>query len=47
MFRDFAHWDKFRDSDLFGELAQGYLNASGNHVVSLTYYGERHVTATS
>ena len=45
MFRDFAHWDKFRDSDLFGELAQGYLDASGNHVVSLTYYGERHVTA--
>jgi tripartite ATP-independent transporter DctP family solute receptor len=45
MFRDFTHWQKFRDSDLFQELAQGYLEASGNHAVSLTYYGERHVTS--
>jgi tripartite ATP-independent transporter DctP family solute receptor len=45
MFRDFAHWQKFRDSDLFGELAKGYFDASGNHIVSLTYYGERHVTS--
>lgn len=45
MFRDYDHWNKFRNSDLFGELAQGYLDASGNHVVSMTYYGERHVTS--
>ena len=45
MFRDFTHWQKFRDSDLFQELAQGYLDASGNHIVALTYYGERHVTS--
>jgi tripartite ATP-independent transporter DctP family solute receptor len=45
MFRDYDHWDKFRDSDLFQELADGYLKASGNHVVSMTYYGERHVTS--
>ncbi len=45
MFRDFAHWEKFRDSDLFQELAQGYLDASGNHIVTTTYYGERHVTS--
>ena len=45
MFRDFAHWQKFRDSDLFQELANGYLDASGNHIVALTYYGERHVTS--
>ncbi|HSP26060.1 MAG TPA: sialic acid TRAP transporter substrate-binding protein SiaP, partial [Saliniramus sp.] len=45
MFRDYDHWDKFRDSDLFQELAEGYLDASGNHIVSLTYYGERHVTS--
>jgi tripartite ATP-independent transporter DctP family solute receptor len=45
MFRDFSHWQKFRDSDLFQELAQGYLDASGNHIVALTYYGERHVTS--
>jgi tripartite ATP-independent transporter DctP family solute receptor len=45
MFRDFDHWRKFRDSDLFGELARGYLDASGNHIVAMTYYGERHVTS--
>jgi TRAP-type C4-dicarboxylate transport system substrate-binding protein len=41
MFRDYAHWDKFRQSDLFKELADGYREASGNHVIALTYYGER------
>ena len=45
MFRDYDHWQAFRDSDLFQELAEGYLQASGNHIVSLTYYGERHVTS--
>lgn len=45
MFRDYAHWDAYRNSDLFGELSQGYTDASGNHVVALTYYGNRHVTA--
>lgn len=45
MFRDFAHWDKYRQSELFDELADGYLQASGNHVVAMTYYGERHVTS--
>jgi tripartite ATP-independent transporter DctP family solute receptor len=45
MFRDYDHWNKFRDSDLFEELADGYLKASGNHIVSMTYYGERHVTS--
>lgn len=45
MFRDFDHWSKFRTSALFDKLAQGYLDASGNHVVTLTYYGERHVTS--
>ncbi|MDZ5698907.1 sialic acid TRAP transporter substrate-binding protein SiaP [Chelativorans sp. M5D2P16] len=45
MFRDYEHWDQFRNSELFSELAQGYEEASGNHITSLTYYGERHVTS--
>ena len=45
MFRDFEHWDKFRNSDLFAELAQGYTEASGNHITAMTYYGARHVTS--
>ena len=45
MFRDYEHWDHFRKSDLFQELAQGYQDATGNHVIAMTYYGERHVTS--
>jgi tripartite ATP-independent transporter DctP family solute receptor len=45
MFRDFGHWNAFRKSDLFKELGQGYEKKAGHRVVSLTYYGERHVTA--
>jgi tripartite ATP-independent transporter DctP family solute receptor len=45
MFRDFDHWNNFRNSDLFSELAQGYADASGNHITAMTYYGARHVTS--
>ena len=45
VFRDYDHWAKFRDSELFGELAEGYGQATGNHIVTLTYYGERQTTS--
>jgi tripartite ATP-independent transporter DctP family solute receptor len=45
MFRDLGHWQAFRKSDLFKELGAGYEKKTGNQVVSLTYYGERHVTS--
>lgn len=45
MFRDFNHWQKYRDSDLFAELAKGYEDATGNKVLALTYYGERQTTS--
>ncbi len=45
MFRDYEHWDAFRNSDLFDELAEGYTDATGNHIVAMTYYGNRHVTS--
>jgi tripartite ATP-independent transporter DctP family solute receptor len=47
MFRDFEHWDAYRDSDLFAELSQGYTDATGNRIESVTYYGERHVTSNA
>ena len=43
--RDFDHWAAYSESDLFSELAQAYTGITGNHVVNLTYYGARHVTA--
>lgn len=39
------HWEAYRDSDLFGELSEGYKGATGNEIVALTYYGARHVTS--
>ncbi|MDH3595332.1 MAG: sialic acid TRAP transporter substrate-binding protein SiaP [Rhodospirillales bacterium] len=45
MFRDFDHWAKFRDGALFKEMSEGYKKATGHHVITLTYYGQRHVTS--
>ncbi|KQU81703.1 MULTISPECIES: sialic acid TRAP transporter substrate-binding protein SiaP [unclassified Rhizobacter] len=46
IFRDHAHWQSFRDSPIFKELASGYESKSGgNHIVGYTYYGQRHLTA--
>jgi len=45
MFRDWDHWDKFRNSDLFAEMSQGYTDATDHHITAMTYYGARHVTS--
>src|SRR5262245_20272562 len=43
--RDFAHWKLYRDSQLFREIARGYEDKTKHKVMSLTYYGQRMVTA--
>lgn len=43
--RDYDHWQKYRDSELFGDLSQGYKDATGSTVAGLVYYGQRHVTS--
>ena len=46
IFRDFAHWQAFRNGPVFKELAAGYEGkTNGNHIVGYTYYGQRHMTA--
>lgn len=42
---DFDHWKRYRDSDLFADIAAGYGAATQTRVVGLSYYGFRHVTA--
>ena len=42
---DFEHWQAYRDSSLFQEIANGYGAATDTQVIGLTYYGFRHVTA--
>ena len=42
---DFEHWQNYRNSPLFDEIATGFGRATGSKVIGLTYYGFRHVTA--
>jgi tripartite ATP-independent transporter DctP family solute receptor len=45
IFRDYAHWDAFRNGPIFREVAKGYEDKTGHHIVGYTYYGLRHLTA--
>lgn len=42
---DFEHWQAYRDSALFSEIAAEFGAVTDSKVVGLTYYGFRHVTA--
>ena len=43
--RDFDHWKAYRDSKLFRDIAKGYEDKTKHKVITLTYYGQRMVTA--
>jgi tripartite ATP-independent transporter DctP family solute receptor len=45
MLRDYDHWQKYHQSDLFRELAEGYRKATQHKIVAALYYGQRHVTS--
>lgn len=45
MFRDVDHWLAYTQSDLWEEMKTGYEEATGHHIASILYYGERHVTS--
>jgi tripartite ATP-independent transporter DctP family solute receptor len=45
IFRDYNHWQAFRNGPVFRELAKGYEDKSGHRIVGYTYYGQRHLTA--
>ena len=45
IFRDYNHWQAFRNGPVFRELAKGYEDKSGHKIVGYTYYGQRHLTA--
>jgi tripartite ATP-independent transporter DctP family solute receptor len=43
--RDFDHFMAYRASPLFRQIAKGYEDKTKHKVITLTYYGQRHVTA--
>ena len=45
IFRDPEHLLAYTKSDVFQRLADGYEEASGNHITAVTYYGTRQTTA--
>ena len=45
VFASVDHWQKYVKSDLFAELGAGYEKATGHHVITANYYGQRHVTS--
>lgn len=46
IFRDYNHWQTFRTSPVFKDLAQQYeAKSGGHHIAGYTYYGQRHLTA--
>lgn len=46
IFSDFEHWQRFRDSEVFMSMAEGYSERSkGNRVLACGYYGQRHLTS--
>ena len=44
-FRDADHLLAYTKSDVFKELAKGYEDKSGHHIVAVTYYGVRHTSS--
>ena len=44
-FRDADHLLAYTKSDIFKELAEGYEDKTGHHIVAVTYYGTRHTTS--
>ena len=45
LWRDLDHFMMYPKSKTYMEVTQGYEKASGNKTISLTYFGQRHVTA--
>ncbi len=44
-FRDADHLLAYTKSDIFKELAKGYEDKTGHHIVAVTYYGARHTSS--
>src|SRR5712672_2986876 len=44
-FRDADHLLAYTKSDIFKELAKGYEDKSGHHIIAVTYYGVRQTTS--
>ena len=45
IWRDMDHFNAFAGSEIYDEITGGYEDESGNEILALTYYGQRHVSS--
>jgi len=46
VFRDYAHWQSFRNGPVFKDITAAYAGKTGGqHIAGYTYYGLRHMTS--
>ena len=45
LWRDIDHFLKYPESNTYREVTSEYMKKSGNEILSLTYFGQRHVTS--
>ena len=45
LWRDIDHFLKYPESETYSEVTTEYMNRSGNRILALTYFGQRHVTS--
>ena len=45
LWRDIDHFLKYPESKTYSEVTTEYMNRSGNRILALTYFGQRHVTS--
>ena len=47
LWRDIDHFQKYPESNTYAEVTSEYMKRSGNQILSLTYFGQRHVTSNT
>ena len=45
IWKDYAHWKTYQDSDVFAEVSDGYFKETGNKITSIMYFGSRQTTS--
>ncbi len=45
IWKDYDHWKTYKDSDIFADVSQGYMDKTGNKVTSILYFGSRQTSS--
>ncbi|WP_418592200.1 DctP family TRAP transporter solute-binding subunit [Ponticoccus sp. (in: a-proteobacteria)] len=45
IWKDYAHWKSYQESDVFAEVSEGYFDKTGNKVTSILYFGSRQTSS--